>query len=68
MSGFTIIEFCDDGGVATVPVSWLVTVKGQLKSYWPRKNAVKAAHMQMLVRGYILLTLHVIVARFFSAR
>jgi len=51
MSGFTIIEFCGGCGVAAVPVSWLVTVKGQLKSYWPKKNAVKAAQMQMPLRG-----------------
>jgi len=35
-----------------VPVSWLVVVKGQLRSYWLKKNAVKAAQMQMPVSGY----------------
>ena len=52
MSGYVVIEFIEGGGgVAAVQVSWLVLLEGQLKCYWPKKNAVKAAQMQMSVRG-----------------
>jgi len=50
--GYVIVEFGEGGGgVAAVPVSWLVLVDGQLKCYWPKKNAVKAAQSQLPVRG-----------------
>ena len=46
------MEFTEgNGGVAAVPVSWLLEIGGQLKCYWPKTNANKAVRKQASVRA-----------------
>ena len=51
-SGFTIVEFAEwSGGVAAVPVSWLVSMNEEVKCYWLRKNASKSVRKEMPVHA-----------------